>query len=187
MSIYSIGHGRRSKEQFLEVLKKNEIKYLIDVRSVPFSKWSPDYNKESLKKFLELNEIAYIFMGDSIGGRPEDESCYDIDGRVDYEKLREKDFFLQGIDRVKTANDKGLNVALMCSESKPTECHRSKLIGRVLVEREIIMQHIDENDKIKDQGIVIGEINKGLPDKDLFGNSMNYSKKAYKKKENEEN
>lgn len=183
MPVYSIGHGRRENTQFLNALQKYEIKYLIDVRSVPFSKWSPDYNKETLKKFLNGNEITYVFMGDTIGGRPDDQSCYDKEGRVDYEILKGKDFFLEGIDRIKKANEKGINVALMCSESKPTECHRSKLIGRVLAENGIIMHHIDEFDKIKDQITIINEINNGLSDVDLFGNSASYSTKAYKKKE----
>ena len=82
--IYTIGHGNRKSEDFLTLLKHYEIQYLIDVRSQPYSKFNPQYNQNELKFFLERNNIKYIFMGDSIGGRPDDKSCYDFEGKVDY-------------------------------------------------------------------------------------------------------
>ena len=119
-------------------------------------------------------------MGDSIGGRPKDTSCYDDEGKVDYEIVKTKDFFIQGIDRLKTAYNKDINVVIMCSESKPCECHRSKLIGRVLSLENIVLKHIDEKGKLKDQTSVINELNKGLGEFDLFGNPINAtSRKAY--------
>jgi len=119
-------------------------------------------------------------MGDTIGGRPTDISCYDIEGKVDYEVIKTKDFFLKGIERLKTAYNKDINVVLMCSESKPCECHRSKLIGKVLDVDKIVMKHIDEKGKIKNQASVISELNKGLSEFDLFGNPINStSRKAY--------
>src|ERR1700752_993725 len=131
-SLYTIGHGNRKPEDFLSLLKNYSIEYLIDVRSQPYSKFNPQFNQHDLKFFLQHHNIKYVFIGDSIGGRPKDTSCYDNEGKVDYEKVKIKDFFLQGIDRLKTAYNKGVNVVLMCSESKPCECHKSKLIGRVL-------------------------------------------------------
>jgi uncharacterized protein (DUF488 family) len=178
--LYTIGHGNRNPDDFLLLLKQFGIAYVIDVRSQPYSKFNPQFNKDILKFFLESNNIKYIFMGDLIGGRPKDTSCYDIDGKVDYEIVKEKDFFKSGVDRLKLAYDKNLTVALMCSESKPSECHRSKLIGRVLINDKIALKHIDENGKIKDQSAVINELNKGLSEFDLFGNPMNItSRKAY--------
>jgi len=68
----------------------------------------------------------------------------------------------------------------MCSESNPCECHRSKLIGKVLNTDNIIVNHIDENGKVKDQATVINELNKGLSAIDLFGNAINVtSRKSY--------
>ena len=139
--IYTIGHGNRKSEDFLTLLKHYEIQYLIDVRSQPYSKFNPQYNQNELKFFLERNNIKYIFMGDSIGGRPDDKSCYDFEGKVDYEIVKTKDFFKNGIERLKTAYEKDFNVVIMCSESKPCECHRSKLIGKVLNTDKIILKH----------------------------------------------
>jgi len=108
-------------------------------------------------------------MGDTIGGRPKDTSCYSDDGEVDYETVITKEFFRNGIGRLKTAYHKGISAAIMCSESKPCECHRSKLIGRVLTADNIVLEHIDEKGKLKDQSTVINELNKGLSEYDLFG------------------
>lgn len=178
--LYTIGHGNRKSEDFLALLKEFGIEYLIDVRSQPYSKFNPQYNQNELKFFLERNGIKYVFMGDNIGGRPKDTSCYDDEGKVDYEAVKTKEFFINGVERLKTAYNKDINVVIMCSESKPCECHRSKLIGRVLNTENIILKHIDENGKVKDQATVINELNKGLSAIDLFGNPINVtSRKAY--------
>ncbi|MDY3548383.1 DUF488 domain-containing protein [Riemerella anatipestifer] len=180
LPLYTIGHGNRKPDEFLTLLKNFGIEYLIDVRSQPYSKFNPQFNQSDLKFFLECNGIKYVFMGDSIGGRPKDTSCYDDDGKVDYEVVKTKDFFIQGIDRLKTAYNKDIKVVIMCSESKPCECHRSKLIGRVLTLENIVLKHIDEKGKLKDQASVINELNKGLGEFDLFGNPINAtSRKAY--------
>ena len=178
--LYTIGHGNRKSEDFLALLKEFGIEYLIDVRSQPYSKFNPQFNQNELKFFLERNGIKYVFMGDNIGGRPKDTSCYDSEGKVDYEAVKTKEFFINGIQRLKTAYNKDINVVIMCSESKPCECHRSKLIGRVLNTDNIVLKHIDENGKVKDQATVINELNKGLSAIDLFGNPINVtSRKAY--------
>ncbi len=179
LPLYTIGHGNRKLDDFLALLNKFGIKYLIDVRSQPYSKFNPQFNQNDLKFFLEGKGIKYVFMGDTIGGRPNDSSCYDENGKVDYESVKTKDFFLQGIDRLKTAYHKDINVVIMCSESKPCECHRSKLIGRVLNLENIVLKHIDENGKLKDQSTVIYELNEGRFEFDLFGPINSTSRKSY--------
>ena len=179
-SLYTIGHGNRKINEFIRLLKDFSIAYLVDVRSQPYSKYYPQYNQNDLKLLLEKNGIRYVFMGDDLGGRPKDITCYDETGKVDYQIIRTKDFFLDGIERLKVASSKNINVVIMCSESKPCECHRSKLIGRVLQTDKIILQHIDEKGKLKDQVSVINELNKGYAEVDLFGCAMNVtSRKTY--------
>lgn len=179
--LYTIGHGNRKSSDFISLLKKFDIEYVIDVRSQPYSKFNPQFNQADLKYLLENNSIRYIFMGDTLGGRPQDSTCYDGEGKVDYEAVKTKEFFLNGLERLKTAYEKDISVAIMCSESKPCECHRSKLIGRVLSEQNIVLSHITETGKIKDQATVINELNKGLPPVDLFDQTLNVtSRKAYK-------
>lgn len=159
--IYTIGYGNRSIEEFIELLQRYEIQFLLDIRSHPSSRFNPKFSKEVLEKLLKQQHIRYVFMGDTLGGRPSDRTCYDLDGRVDYAKLRQKEFYQQGISRIQTAWEKQLHVALMCSERKPQECHRSKLIGNSLTEHSIEVAHIDEGGKVKTQaevnGLLIGD------------------------------
>ena len=149
--IYTVGYGNRSIEIFVELLKKYQIKYLVDVRSQPYSQYNQQFSKDSLEKYLNLQGIRYMFLGDALGGRPKDEDCYDKDGRVDYAKLASTSFYQEGIQRLRIAWEKNLLVAVMCSEAKPDQCHRGKLIGNTLIEQHITVAHIDENGEIKDQ------------------------------------
>lgn len=178
-TIYTIGHGSRRPEELLDLLKRYEIAYLVDVRSQPYSRFNPSFNREDLTFFLQENGVQYLFMGESLGGRPADLACY-VDGKIDYEIVMTKEVFLEGIQRLKTAHHKKLKVALMCSETDPCECHRSKLIGRALESEGIDLQHIDERGRLKDQRRVINDMNRGRSDVDLFGNQINTtSRKAY--------
>ena len=169
--IYTIGHGSREAEDLLTLLQTYGIEYLIDVRSQPFSRFHPQFSQRTLKLYLEENGIRYVFMGDELGGRPKDAPCYNSEGQIDYEKVKTRDYFKKGIDRLKTAYNKDLNVAIMCSERSPAHCHRAKLIAEVLVTENITVKHIDEAGKIKEHNAVIKEIKKGPATGDLFGST----------------
>jgi uncharacterized protein (DUF488 family) len=183
-SLYSIGHGNKSIETFIDELRHFGINYLIDIRSKPYSKYNPQFNQNELKFALSDKQITYAFMGDILGGLPDDKTCY-TDGHVDYDKLKEKDFFKQGLQRLINAYEKNIKLAIMCSESKPEECHRTKLIGEELTKFGIVLNHITRtksNKKVlivKTQGQVMldvapnGTIN-------LFGEEMSFgSRKKY--------
>ncbi len=132
--IYTIGHGNRSLEDFIELLQRYDITYVIDVRSQPYSRYTPHFSHSALEASLKEQHIRYVFMGDTLGGRPSDESCYHND-KPQYDIIRTKPFYLQGIARLRIVWEKQLRVALLCSEAKPQECHRSKLIGNTLIEQ----------------------------------------------------
>ena len=97
--IYTIGYGNRSIEDFVKLLQKFDIKFLVDIRSQPYSRFNHDFSKDELEKSLKQHSIRYIFMGDTLGGRPKDSSCY-VDGKVDYAKVREKSFYQKGIQAI---------------------------------------------------------------------------------------
>jgi len=179
-SIYSIGHGNKKFEDFVIELKSFGIQYLLDIRSKPFSKWNPQFNQNELKFKLEENGIKYVFVGDTLGGLPDDRSCYDYEGKVVYDFIKEKDFFKDGLERLTNANEKQINLAIMCSESKPEECHRSKLIGQELLKKKISLKHIVSEKLVKSQELVMAELTKGKGTVDLFGNESDFkSRKAY--------
>ena len=179
-TIYSIGHGSKNIDDFIEELKSFNILYLLDIRSKPYSKWSPQYNQGDIEIALNKFDIAYVYTGDVLGGLPNDRSCYDHSGKVVYDIIKEKDFFKEGLNRLITANDKKINLAIMCSESKPEECHRSKLIGQELLKKDISLKHIVSLGKIKSQELVMSELTKGIGTVDLFGNEKDFtSRKSY--------
>ncbi len=153
-AIYTIGYGSRTIEAFVALLQRYEIGYLLDVRSRPYSRYKPEFSKDALQRALEQHGIRYLFMGDTLGGIPDDPKLYDGDGKVDYHRLSQGSHYKAGIQRLRTAWEKGLLVALMCSEGKPQECHRSKLIGRTLKDGGVLVSHIDEGGEIKTQDTI---------------------------------
>ncbi len=184
--IYTIGYGSRSIEQFVKVLQRYKIVYLVDVRSSPYSRYKPEFSKVELASELQRHNIRYLFMGDTLGGRPDDENCYNEDGSVDYEQVKKTQFYADGIDRIRTAFSQQQLVALMCSEGKPEECHRCKLIGVTLTDEEIEVTHIDENDTEQSQDEIISRLTRGqLPLFDEADKSTSRSRKRYLRGDNE--
>ncbi len=177
--VYTIGYGAREIEEFVTVLGDHNISFLLDVRSKPYSRYKPDFSKHALENHLQAHGIRYVFMGDTLGGQPDDPSCYGEDGKVFYDKIQQKPFFLQGIERVRQAWQQQLPIVLMCSEGKPEMCHRSKLIGRVLIDEGIEVTHIDENNRLISQNDVMLRLSKGQPS--LFGEEFfkHTSRKSY--------
>ena len=154
LEIYTIGHGNSPSELIVDLLHKHQIKTLVDVRSVPYSQYTPFFNRDVLKNTLEEAGIRYIFEGESLGGRPGDETCYITkevpDAKtpkekflklVNYEEVAKRSWYQQGIERlIKTAKEG--RTAIMCSEEDPVRCHRSHLIAQTLVKMDIIVKHI---------------------------------------------
>ncbi len=157
-AIYTIGYGKRSLEEFLSVLGKYKISYLIDVRSNPYSKYKPEFSKKPLQQSLEETGIRYVFMGDLLGGTPDDPACY-TEGKADYDKIAVTEYFQRGITRLCSAHEQQLVICLMCGEGKPEICHRSKLIGKILQEKEIPVFHITESDDMKSQDYIMNVVN----------------------------
>jgi uncharacterized protein (DUF488 family) len=186
--IYSIGHANREFDDFIILLKTYEIEYLIDVRSSPYSQMFPVYNREPFSNLLIQNGFSYVYLGNVLGGLPKDPSCYieytdkknEKTRKIDYSKIEKKEFFKNGLERLKIANTKGLKVAVMCSELNPEECHRSKLIGLSLQKDGIIMQHINKHGKLIDQNEINLLINRGKNPINLWGEIDIISKRKIK-------
>jgi uncharacterized protein (DUF488 family) len=174
--LYSIGYGARSIDEFIAALKTHGIEYLIDVRTAPYSKFKPEFSRELLTFRLEQAGIRYVFMGDTLGGMPADPACL-TDGKVDYDKVRVQPFFQSGLERLKAACEQPGRAALMCSEGRPEQCHRSKLIGEALTAAGMLIQHIDEDGALVTQAQVIDRLTHGQLD--LFGQPSFTSRKRH--------
>ncbi len=175
-AVYTIGYGSRSLDDVVRVLQAHGIAYVLDIRSAPYSRFKPEFSKDALAAGLRGHGIRYLYLGDQLGGRPADRACY-VDDKVVYALVKEKAFYRAEIARVQAAFAKGLRVALLCSEGKPEECHRSKLIGPSLVELGIPVLHIDEHDALRTQDEVVAGLTDGQLS--LFGDHDFTSRKRY--------
>ena len=183
VALYTIGYGARTVDDLVAVLRARHIEYLVDVRTSPYSKFKPEFGKELLKHLVERQGLRYLFMGDTLGGQPKDPACH-TDGKVDYDKVRVQPFFLTGLERLKKAYAQGRRLALMCSEGRPEQCHRSKLIGEALVAAGIPVRHMDEDGQVLTQQQVIDRLTQGQMD--LFGAPSFTSRKRYGPREEED-
>lgn len=181
--VYTIGYGARTVDQLIAVLRQHQIVFLVDVRTAPYSRFKPEFSKDALERELKASSIRYVYLGDALGGRPADPDCY-VDDKVDYERVKGKAFYQAGIERVRTAWQRGVRFVLMCSEGKPEQCHRSKLIGETLAGLGIPVLHIDEHDQLRSQEEVIQRLTGGQLS--LFGDLEFTSRKRYSRPAQEE-
>lgn len=178
--LLTIGYGNRTVPELTALLLANAVDCLVDVRSSPYSKFKPEFSKDALAAAITASGVRYEFLGQELGGRPDAPECY-VDGKVDYVRVRTTEFYARGIARLKRAHDQGLRVALMCSELRPEECHRSKLIGITLAEMGIPIVHLDEQGLPRSQDEVIARLTGGQLD--LFGAPAFTSRKRYEEKD----
>jgi uncharacterized protein (DUF488 family) len=138
--IHTIGHSNHPAERFIALLRQHGIGAVADVRSTPFSRFNPQFNRKALAVSLHDAGIHYVFLGDELGARSKDPACYD-GSRVSYAKLAQSDPFRRGLERVLSGMHEH-RIALMCAEREPLECHRTILISRALERAAVPVTHI---------------------------------------------
>lgn len=182
MKIFTVGHSNHTIEQFICLLKQHQISAIADVRSIPYSRYNQQYNKEKLQSELNKNNIEYRFFGKELGARSENPNCY-IGNKAVYEKIAQTEEFLQGLERLKKGLNK-YNIALMCAEKDPINCHRGILISRYLKKKEIEILHILPNGKLESQTelekrlIALFDLNLSQQ-LNLFDQNINLTKSQY--------
>lgn len=144
MAIYTVGYGNRSPEQFIGLLGEHKISLLVDVRSVPRSGYQQEFNRGELEEMLGQAGIHYQWMGELLGGRPDQDYLYDQEGHVDYQACQRDLLFQRGFQKILELSQHQ-KLALMCSELRPEECHRSRIIGEGLGQLGVEIRHIDQN------------------------------------------
>jgi len=147
--LYTIGHSNHPIDKFLDLLTQQGITAIADVRSHPYSKYNPQFTYKSLKETLKKHDIAYVFLGNELGARTKELTCY-RDGQVQYALLAQTKAFQDGIERLKKGIE-SYRVALMCAEKEPLNCHRMILITRHLRDEELIIQHILADSSVETQ------------------------------------
>ena|SRR5689334_344827 len=137
---FTIGHSNTPAERFTAMLRETGVDAIVDVRSIPASRFCPWFSAKNLAPLLAAANINYLFCGEELGGRPRDPSLY-CDGVADYEAMARRPRFQAALDHL-LADAGGRRPCLMCSERDPLDCHRCLLVGRALAARGVTIGHI---------------------------------------------
>ncbi len=142
-TVYTVGHSNQPTESFFDLLRQHGIEVLADVRSAPYSRFVPQFNKQDLQGSVRDAGFRYVYLGRELGGRPDpDSQLIDDEGHAIYGLIAETDDFNTGLRRLREGISR-YRVALMCSEEDPTDCHRRLLVSRVLIlDHGIDVRHI---------------------------------------------
>jgi uncharacterized protein (DUF488 family) len=138
--VFTIGHSTHPWERFVALLRGADVTAVADVRTSPYSRHYPHFNRDDLREKLLADGISYVFLGKELGGRPHEQKFF-CDGVADYEKMARTPEFNTGLDRV-IEGAKKYRIALMCSERDPLDCHRCLLVSRSLTQRGLRVSHI---------------------------------------------
>ena len=142
--IFTIGHSTRPSDLFVSILKSFDINLLVDIRTIPRSRYNPQFDKETLPANLAQHGVGYLHMA-GLGGlrksRPDSLNQgwrnTSFRGFADYMQTDEFRSSLKTLIDMSTKHD----LVLMCAETLPWQCHRS-LVADALLVRGINVQHI---------------------------------------------
>ena len=181
--VFTIGHSTHSLETFMTLLRQHQVTALADVRSTPFSRFNPQFNRDTLERELKSHDVQYVFLGRELGARSDDPSCYE-NGRVQYVRLAQRPSFHQGIARLK-AGARDHRIAVMCAEREPLECHRTLLVARALDAEGIEVEHILPDGSLERHSDAMERLLDivGLPHEDLFRSKVELLEEALARQE----
>jgi len=167
-TLLTVGHSTHAIEHFLGLLSKHEVTAVADVRSVPASRFTPQFNRDALKRSLADLGVKYVFLGQELGARSVDRSCY-VNGQVQYDRLAQTAPFGDGIERLLMGATTEW-IAVMCAEQEPLDCHRTVLVSRVLADRGASVSHIHGDGRLETHEEAMQRLMSrfGLDQDDLF-------------------
>lgn len=179
--LFTIGHSTHTPEKFLTLLQQHNIAAIGDVRSSPFSAWTPQFNRQALETTLRDARIQYVFLGDELGARRGESQAY-VNGVAQYDKVATLPLFKTGLDRIRKGIRK-FRLALMCAEKDPLECHRTILVCRHL-RGEASISHILEDGSLERHASAEARLMKEerVPIQDLFMNTEELITRAYEQR-----
>ena len=167
--ILTIGHSNHALQVFLDLLDEHAVEILADVRSAPYSRFNPQFNREPLATALNQRGFEYLYYGQELGGRPKDPTCYEGD-RVHYGRVVRTERFREGLARLIGAAEQR-RIALMCAEKEPLHCHRTLLVATALDAHDVDVQHIHADGTLETQADAMSRLleQQGLgPEGDLL-------------------
>lgn len=176
---FTIGHSTHEFARFVELLKQHHVDAVADVRSMPYSRRQPQFNRDELSVALKAHGIAYVFLGKELGARSNDPACYE-NGRVQYRRLARTALFRSGLERLLDGSQR-LSIALMCAEKDPLDCHRTILVARELVRLGKVVNHILADGRLETHQVAMKRLSErlGLLEEDLFRTPTDLEDEAY--------
>jgi uncharacterized protein (DUF488 family) len=176
--LFTIGHSTHTAEKFLELLRAHRVDAIGDVRSSPFSAWTPQFNRTALESTLRAANIHYVFLGDELGARRTEREAY-INSVARYDRVAKLPAFQTGLERVRKGARK-FRLALMCAEKDCLECHRTILVCRHL-RRDLDIAHIQEDGSLETHREAEARLMKEekIPQTDLFMSEADLIERAY--------
>lgn len=173
--LLTVGHSTLNVERFIELLRQHDVSDVLDVRSQPYSRYVPHFNREALSASLASCGIEYHFRGREFGARSPDPDAYDDDGRVRYSAIRGTPAFEQRLLEVIAAADTGRQQVLLCTEADPADCHRSVLVAHAFFESDLPIAHIRSDGRLEDHRELLERIS-GPPDLFAAGDEERYAR-----------
>ena len=141
IAVWTIGHSNHELAEFARLVSSEQIEFLVDVRSYPYSRYAPHFNRDELEAEMPARGVRYLFIGKDLGGRPTREEHYDAEGHALYGPMSEEERFRAAVERL-IEGARRHRIALVCSEGNPHDCHRRLLVGKVLADRGVELRHI---------------------------------------------
>ena len=177
--LFTIGHSTHSLETFLSLLRSHNITAVADVRSCPYSRFNPQFNRECLAESLDVTGIRYVFLGLELGARRSEPECY-VGGKAKYDLIAKSAMFIQGLDRLRRGIE-SFRVALLCAEKDPLTCHRTILVSRHLRKDAGPIIHIVDEDQLESHEEAESRLLElcGLPTGNLFQSRDELVEQAY--------
>lgn len=177
--IYTIGHSNHAIERFIALLRQHGIQAVADVRSTPYSRFNPQFRREPLAGSLSDAGIRYVFLGEELGARSQDPSCYD-DNRVSYAKLARSALFQSGLERL-ISGQQEYRIAILCAEKEPLDCHRTILVTRELERSGVPVTHILADGTLEPNSQTMARLvaDMKLGETDLFRDERKLIEEAY--------
>lgn len=181
-TIFTIGHSIHPIDAFLALLAGAGVDVIADVRSAPYSRFNPQFNREPFRDSLSAAGVAYVFLGEELGARSKDPSHY-ADGKVSYERLAQTESFKSGIARVLKGAET-MTVALLCAEAEPLDCHRTILVARHLARCGVEIRHILRDGTVESHDSVMDRLiaRQDGHDADLFSSRDDLVEEALRRR-----
>lgn len=179
--VFTIGHSTHTLARLLALLEQHGVTAAADVRSLPYSRMNPQFDREPLRDALRKAGLAYVYLGKELGARREEAACYD-GNRVDYERVADSSLFLHGLDRVQDGCAH-FRIALLCAEKEPLDCHRTQLVSRRLEERGVPVIHIHADGGLETHAEALERLldKLGLLREDIFRTREEIAAEAYRR------